>query len=55
MYGVIAADLNSICIGPGEDAPRLAYDIEYIRRIGREAFFGPDSGCEAECTIAQGP
>lgn len=53
MYGVIAADLNSICISRGEDPG--AYDIDYIRRIGREAFFEPDKGCEAECTITKEP
>ena len=53
MYGVISADLKTICLSRGEDPG--AYDVEYIRRIGREAFFGPDAGCEAECTITQGP
>jgi hypothetical protein len=53
MYGVISADLKTICISRGEDPG--AYDIEYIRRIGREAFFGPNAGCEAECTITQEP
>ncbi len=53
MYGVISADLKSICISRGEDPGN--YDIDYIRRIGREAFFGPDVGCEAECTITKEP
>ena len=53
MYGVISADLQTICIRRGEDPGN--YDIDYIRRIGREAFFGPDKGCEAECTISTGP
>jgi len=53
LYGAISADLNSICISRGEDPGN--YDIDYIRRIGREAFFGPDMGCEAECTMTQGP
>jgi hypothetical protein len=53
LYGVISADLKAICISRGEDPG--AYDIDYIRRIGREAFFGPDKGCEAECTITQEP
>jgi hypothetical protein len=53
MYGVISADLKSICISRGEDPG--AYDIDYIRRLGREAFFEPGSGCEAECTITAGP
>ena len=51
MYGVISADLESICISRGEDPGN--YDIDYIRRIGREAFFRPDAGCEAECTISK--
>jgi hypothetical protein len=53
MYGVISADLKTICISRGEDPG--AYDVDYIRRIGREAFFGPDAGCEAECIITQEP
>jgi len=53
MYGVISADLKTMCISRGEDPG--AYDIEYIRRIGREAFFEPDAGCEADCTISTGP
>jgi len=53
MYGVVSADLKTICISRGEDPG--AYDIDYIRRIGREAFFGPDAGCEAECTITMEP
>jgi hypothetical protein len=53
MYGVISEDMKTICISRGEDPG--AYDVEYIRRIGREAFFGPGAGCEAECTITQGP
>jgi len=53
MYGAISADLESICIDPGEDPG--SYDIDYIRRIGREAFFGPDMGCTAECTIGKSP
>jgi hypothetical protein len=53
MYGVIASDLGAICLSRGEDPGN--YDIDYIRRLGREAFFEPDRGCEAECTITQGP
>jgi len=53
MYGAFSADLKSICISRGEDPGN--YDIDYIRRIGREAFFGPDRGCEAECTISKSP
>jgi hypothetical protein len=53
LYGVISADLRSICISRGEDPGN--YDVDYIRRIGREAFFGPDAGCEAECVITGGP
>jgi len=53
MYGVISADLMSICISRGEDPGN--YDIDYIRRIGREAFFGADMGCEAECTLGLSP
>ena len=53
LYGAFSADLKSICISRGEDPGN--YDIDYIRRIGREAFFGSDKGCEAECTITQGP
>jgi hypothetical protein len=53
MYGAISADLESICIDPGDDPGN--YDIDYIRRIGREAFFGPDMGCAAECTISKSP
>jgi hypothetical protein len=53
LYGVFSADLKSICISRGEDPG--AYDVDYIRRIGREAFFGPDAGCEAECTISMSP
>jgi hypothetical protein len=53
LYGVFSADLRSICISRGEDPGN--YDVDYIRRIGREAFFGPDMGCEAECTIGMSP
>lgn len=53
MYGAFSADLKSICISRGEDPGN--YDIDYIRRIGREAFFGPDTGCEAECTVSKSP
>ncbi|MBM3120706.1 MAG: hypothetical protein FJZ97_00805 [Chloroflexi bacterium] len=53
MYGAFSADLKSICISRGEDPGN--YDIDYIRHIGREAFFGPDMGCEAECTISRSP
>jgi hypothetical protein len=53
MYGAISADLKTLCISRGEDPGN--YDIDHIRRVGREAFFGPDMGCEAECTISPSP
>ena len=53
MYGAISADLKTLCISRGEDPGN--YDIDHIRRVGREAFFGPDMGCEAECTISTSP
>ena len=53
QYGAIAGDLASICISRGLDPG--VHDPDYIRRIGRDAFFLPGSGCEADCTIGSSP